>query len=155
MTKPIKIAPEVILAHNYYWHEPCAKLDKFSRRGKLVPDTIITGNLRRFVCEVCGWAWEVEVTPEPELYIQDEQEKQVEFHLNQRHPIRLCPLTEDEGGGWLAEVPGWPGCASDGATPEEALRSLENAKRAWVEVMVERGRPVPEPKNETAFRRRC
>jgi len=87
---------------------------------------------------------------EPELHIQDEQEKQIEFHLNQRHPIRLRPLTEDEGGGWLAEIPGWPGCASDGEIPEEALRNLEDAKKAWLSAMVKLGRPVSQPKDEIA-----
>lgn len=155
MADAIQVFPGVIYAQGHWWHEPCARLDEFPRRGKLIPDTIITRNLRRFVCEVCGWTWEVEVTPEPELQVQGEQEKQIEFHLNQRHSIRLRPLTEDEGGGWLAEVPDWPGCASDGMTPEEALRNLEDAKRAWVSVMIERGRPVPQPRDEAAELEAC
>ncbi|CAK0770758.1 hypothetical protein WCLP8_4630002 [uncultured Gammaproteobacteria bacterium] len=37
--------------------------------------------------------------------------------------MRLSPLSEADGGGWLAEVPDLPGCMSDGATPEEAAQT--------------------------------
>ena len=46
--------------------------------------------------------------------------------------IELRPLTEDEGGGWLASFPDLPGCMSDGETPEEALRNAAEAETAWL-----------------------
>ena len=46
--------------------------------------------------------------------------------------IELRPLTEDEGGGWLASFPDLPGCMSDGETPEEALRNAAEAESAWL-----------------------
>ena len=46
---------------------------------------------------------------------------------------------------WVAEIPDLPGCIADGESPEEALRSLDEAKRLWVEAAIEEARPVPVP----------
>ncbi len=62
-----------------------------------------------------------------------------------RYAVQLQPLGEDEGGGWLAEVPDLPGCISDGDTPEEAVRNVEDALHSWVATAEEFGDPVPEP----------
>lgn len=61
------------------------------------------------------------------------------------YPMLVRPLREDEGGGWLAEVPDLPGCASDGETPEEAVRNVLKAQEAWLAVSRKLGRDVPEP----------
>ncbi|AEG15582.1 type II toxin-antitoxin system HicB family antitoxin [Desulfofundulus sp. TPOSR] len=71
--------------------------------------------------------------------------KSLEYYLNLNYEIKLRNLPEDEGGGWLAEIPQLPGCISDGSTPEEALVNLEDAKKCWIETCLELGRPVPEP----------
>jgi antitoxin HicB len=49
-----------------------------------------------------------------------------------QHRVELRPLTEEEGGGWLASFPDLPGCMSDGETPEEALRNIAEAETAWL-----------------------
>lgn len=49
-----------------------------------------------------------------------------------KNRIELRPLTEEEGGGWLATFPDLPGCMSDGETPEEALRNAAEAETAWL-----------------------
>lgn len=46
--------------------------------------------------------------------------------------VELRPLTEEEGGGWLASFPDLPGCMSDGETPEEALHNAAEAEAAWL-----------------------
>ena len=61
------------------------------------------------------------------------------------YPILLRPLQEDEGGGWLAEIPDLPGCMSDGDTPEEAVRNVLKAQEAWLAVSRELGQNVPKP----------
>ena len=53
-------------------------------------------------------------------------------------------LEQDPDGGWSAVVPALPGCASDGDTAEEALANVQEAAQAYVEVLVEDGRPIPE-----------
>jgi predicted RNase H-like HicB family nuclease len=61
--------------------------------------------------------------------------------------ISLRPLSLDEGGGWLAEVPELPGCMSDGETPQQAVESVMDAITCWIEAAEEDGRPVPAPTN--------
>jgi len=41
----------------------------------------------------------------------------------------IRPLSEDEGGGYLAEYPEIPGCMSDGETIEEAIANGREALR--------------------------
>ncbi len=47
--------------------------------------------------------------------------------------VRIEPLSEDDGGGYLAIVPDLPGCMSDGDTPEEALVNVQEAIVSWLE----------------------
>jgi len=59
----------------------------------------------------------------------------------------------DEDRCYVADVPDLPGCSAFGATPQEALAEVLEAKASWLEVARERGLPVPEPKYraEAAF----
>lgn len=61
------------------------------------------------------------------------------------YPVRLRRLREDEGTGWLAEVPDLPGCMSDGPTADEAIGNVQGAILSWIEAAEELGRPVPPP----------
>ena len=61
------------------------------------------------------------------------------------YPIVLEPLSDDDGGGWLATVPDLPGCMSDGETREEAARNVQGAIVSWTEAAEELGRQVPAP----------
>jgi antitoxin HicB len=62
-----------------------------------------------------------------------------------RYPITIRPLTDAEGGGFLAFAPDLPGCMSDGETPAEALANVYDAIACWIEGAEELGHPVPEP----------
>ena len=61
------------------------------------------------------------------------------------YPVQLVRQDEDGDVFWLAEIPDLPGCMTDGATPDEALENLEDAKRLWVETLMGDGFDVPEP----------
>lgn len=50
-----------------------------------------------------------------------------------RPRILVEPLSAADGGGWLASVPDLPGCASDGETPDEALKNVQGAIESWRE----------------------
>jgi len=64
----------------------------------------------------------------------------------ERHyPIHIEPLSEEDGGGFVAYVPDLPGCMSDGETPEEAAANVRDAIKAWIATATKLGRPVPEP----------
>lgn len=65
----------------------------------------------------------------------------------QDYEIAIRPLSEPEGGGYLATVPELPGCMSDGATPQQALDNVYDAITCWIEAAAEMGRPVPEPRS--------
>lgn len=57
----------------------------------------------------------------------------------------------DEDQAFIAEVPELPGCASDGATYQEALANVQVVIEEWIETAKEQGRPIPEPKGRLVF----
>ena len=59
--------------------------------------------------------------------------------------VQISPLAPEDGGGFLAIAPDLPGCMSDGASPEEALRNGYDAIECWMEAAVELGRFIPPP----------
>lgn len=71
--------------------------------------------------------------------------KDINYYLNLNYEIKIRRLTNEEGGGWFAEIPLLPGCISDGSTPEEAIINLNDAKKCWIEACLELGRPIPKP----------
>jgi predicted RNase H-like HicB family nuclease len=64
----------------------------------------------------------------------------------QDYEIVIRPLSQDEGGGFLATVPELPGCMSDGETPKGALVNVYDAVACWMEAAREMARPIPQPK---------
>lgn len=61
------------------------------------------------------------------------------------YAVRIERLAESDGGGYLALVPDLPGCMSDGGTPEEALRNVQEAIRSWIESAKEWKQDIPKP----------
>ncbi|TVR33531.1 MAG: type II toxin-antitoxin system HicB family antitoxin [Nitriliruptor sp.] len=51
----------------------------------------------------------------------------------------------DEDGGYIADIPDLRACSAFGATPQEALAEVLQAKQAWIDAAHAQGRPVPEP----------
>ena len=68
------------------------------------------------------------------------------FDYKHEYRIVISKITDEDGGGWLVEVPELPGCMSDGATISEALESVNGAIDAWIETAREAGRQIPIPK---------
>jgi antitoxin HicB len=62
------------------------------------------------------------------------------------YAVVIEPLSEDDGGGFLATVPDLPGCTSDGGTREEAARNVEDAIASWLEEARSVGREIPRPR---------
>ncbi len=67
------------------------------------------------------------------------------------YPVKLTRVDEDGDVFWLAEIPDLPGCMTDGATPDEALENLEDAKRLYVETLMEDGFDIPEPTHSREY----
>lgn len=57
----------------------------------------------------------------------------------------------EEDGGYIADIPDLAYCSAFGETPAEALREVEEAKEAWLEVARAEGRTVPEPRYRPAI----
>jgi len=54
----------------------------------------------------------------------------------------MVTIERDEEGMWVVECPSIPGCVSQGATKEEALKNIEEAIALCLEVRAERGLPL-------------
>jgi len=50
--------------------------------------------------------------------------------MKMNEEIKIWKLTEEEGGGYLAEYTHLKGCMADGETKIEALKELEKAKES-------------------------
>ena len=57
----------------------------------------------------------------------------------------------DDDNAFIVEVPELPGCMADGATVEEAIKNSELIIKEWIEIAVERGIEVPEPKGRLMY----
>ena len=55
--------------------------------------------------------------------------------------ILSVTLDRDEDGTWIVECPSIPGCASQGATRDEALANVTDAIAGCLAVRAERGMP--------------
>jgi predicted RNase H-like HicB family nuclease len=61
------------------------------------------------------------------------------------YAVRIERLADSSGGGYVATVPDLPGCMSDGETPEEALKNVQEAIESWTETAREWNEGIPEP----------
>jgi antitoxin HicB len=61
------------------------------------------------------------------------------------YAVRIDRLADSDGGGYLATVPDLPGCMSDGETPEEALKNVQDAIVSWIESAKEWNLDIPHP----------
>jgi predicted RNase H-like HicB family nuclease len=60
-----------------------------------------------------------------------------DYHIN------IFFSEEDEG--YIADIPDLKACSAFGETPEEALKEILIAKKAWLESARKQGKPVPKP----------
>ena len=57
----------------------------------------------------------------------------------------------EEDEAYIAEVPELPGCMADGATYEEALKSVQVIISKWIETARASGREIPVPKGRLVY----
>jgi antitoxin HicB len=55
-------------------------------------------------------------------------------------------------GGYVAVVPAFPGCYSQGESAEEAIQNAREAIELTIEDMLASGEPIPDPNAEIHFR---
>jgi predicted RNase H-like HicB family nuclease len=66
-----------------------------------------------------------------------------DYHIN------VFYSEEDES--YVADIPDLRFCSACGDTPEEAVREVQIAKAAWLEVAKKRGKPIPKPRYRPAI----
>jgi predicted RNase H-like HicB family nuclease len=67
--------------------------------------------------------------------------KTLEYYLSLPYTIEVIP---DEGA-WFVRIKELSGCMTEVDTWDEIPPAIEEAKRLWLEVALERGRDIPEP----------
>lgn len=65
--------------------------------------------------------------------------------MESKYKFKVYPLSEEDGGGFYAEVPELPGCIASAETLEETMSLLQEAIESWIKVSKEKGKTVPEP----------
>jgi len=71
--------------------------------------------------------------------------KNLKYYLNLEYTIRL---KKNSDGSYFGEIEELTGCMTEGDTKEEVLEMLEDAKKAWLEVALERKLQIPEPEQD-------
>ena len=71
--------------------------------------------------------------------------KDIEYYMSLPYTIEF---QNDPEYGWHANVKELPGCMNQGDTPEEALEAILDAMRGWIEIALNKGNPIPEPRLE-------
>ena len=67
--------------------------------------------------------------------------KMLNDYLALPYIIEIIP----DDGAWFVRIKELPGCMTEVDEWDQILPAIEDAKRLWIELALERGRPVPEP----------
>ncbi len=59
------------------------------------------------------------------------------------YPFTVRKLSQEDGGGYLAEAIDLNGCMADGETIDEAINQLEDAIESWIKTATELGKEIP------------
>lgn len=66
-----------------------------------------------------------------------------DYHINM--------FWSDEDQAWVADIPDLAHCSALGATPQEALTEVLEAKQAWLESASQHGDAIPKPRYRPAI----
>jgi predicted RNase H-like HicB family nuclease len=61
-----------------------------------------------------------------------------DYHINIFYSV--------EDDGYIADIPDLEACSAFGRTPDEALREVQVAKRAWIAAARAGKKPIPKPR---------
>jgi antitoxin HicB len=74
----------------------------------------------------------------------------LERTMSSDYEIKVKQLAPEDGGGFFAWVPDFPGCMSDGDTLVEAVANVRAAINEWIAEAVRLNRAVPTPTRKQA-----
>jgi antitoxin HicB len=75
-------------------------------------------------------------------------EKNIDYYLSLPYTIELIPEPQE---GWFVAIKELPGCMTDSDTPEEALKEIREIQREWLEIAIEEGIDIPEPRMDEDY----
>ncbi len=73
------------------------------------------------------------------------EQKGIEYYMDLPYSILLHEVDEEGEKYWITELPELPGCKSHGSSVEEAVKSVEEAKKDWILDSLKSGEEVPTP----------
>ncbi|MEJ2267201.1 MAG: toxin-antitoxin system HicB family antitoxin [Anaerolineales bacterium] len=74
--------------------------------------------------------------------------KDVDYYLSLPYTVELIPEPQE---GWFVAIKELPGCMTDSDTPEEALKEIREIQREWLEIAIEEGVDIPEPRADEDY----
>ena len=62
-----------------------------------------------------------------------------------KKPYKRVIIPDTDTGTYTSLIDEFPGCISQGESPEQAYARLEEVARVWVEISIQMGQAIPEP----------
>ncbi len=78
------------------------------------------------------------------------REKTLDYYMSLSYTIEVRHDPESEWP-WFARIAELPGCMTEAPTFEELGPMIADAMRSWIEVGLEHGDPIPEPRETIDF----
>jgi antitoxin HicB len=72
----------------------------------------------------------------------------IDHYLSLPYTIEII---RDDEETWFARVLELPGCMTEGDSVEDAAEMIQDAMRAWLEIALEDGRTIPEPRSSDEY----
>ena len=80
--------------------------------------------------------------------MNDEAKKDIEYYTELPYTRIVEPINDESGRYYFARILELDGCWCDGETEAEALAELRVVMRGWLEVKLQHGDKIPEPKSK-------
>lgn len=77
--------------------------------------------------------------------------KSLSYYMNLPYTVMVNQVKEENGDYYYARVLELDGCQSHGDTPDEAYQNAREAMEGWLEVKLEHGDSIPEPRDTETY----
>lgn len=72
--------------------------------------------------------------------------KTLDYYMRLPYSIEVIRDSDEKNSGWVAKIKELPGCLTQADTFEELEGMIQDAMHNWIEVALEDGIPIPEPR---------
>jgi len=77
--------------------------------------------------------------------------KKLDYYMKLPYRIEVTQDHSEENPGWVAKVKELPGCITQADTFEELEEMIFDALRSWIEIALEDGVTIPEPRSDAEY----